>query len=55
MGVFVSSFIATTANLPPEDSVILIDWESLLAERKERKQGPGRPVAGARKKQQKVK
>jgi hypothetical protein len=40
---------------PPEDSVILIDWESLLAERKERKQGLGRPVAGARKKQQRVK
>jgi hypothetical protein len=40
---------------PPEDSVILIDWESLLAERKERKRGTGRPATGARKKQQSVK
>ena len=38
---------------PPEDSVILIDWESLLAERKERKQSTGRPAAGARKKRPK--
>ena len=35
---------------PPEDSVTLIDWESLLAERKERKRSEGRPTAGARKK-----
>ena len=39
---------------PPEDSVILIDWESLLAERKERKQGTGKPIAGVRKKPQRA-
>jgi hypothetical protein len=35
---------------PPEDSVALIDWESLLAERKERKRSAGKSGAGARKK-----
>jgi hypothetical protein len=40
---------------PPEDSVILIDWESLLAERKERKRSTGRSTVGARKKQQRAK
>jgi hypothetical protein len=35
--------------------VILIDWESLLAERKERKRSTGRPAVGARKKQQRAK
>jgi len=38
---------------PPEDSVILIDWESLLAERKERKQNGGRPAVSTRKKRSK--
>jgi hypothetical protein len=40
---------------PSADSVTLIDWESLLAERKERKRSAGRPSASARKKQQKAK
>jgi len=40
---------------PPEDSVALIDWESLLAERKERKRNAGRPAAGTRKKRDNAK
>lgn len=39
----------------PEDSVILIDWESLRAERRERKQSMGSPAVSARKKQQRAK
>ena len=38
----------------PEDAVILIDWESLLAERKERKLNMGKPAAGTRKKRPKT-
>jgi hypothetical protein len=40
---------------PPEDSVTLVDWESLLAERKARKQSAGRSVTRARKKEQRAK
>jgi hypothetical protein len=37
---------------PPEDSVTLVDWESLLAERKVRKQSMGRLATGTRKRRQ---
>lgn len=34
---------------PPEDSIALIDWESLLAEQKERRQPLQKPTSSSRK------
>jgi hypothetical protein len=36
---------------PPEDSITLVDWESLLAEQKERRQPLQKPISSSRKKQ----